>query len=237
MLMSCVVWGNATAVVEGLEKPVLCNIPLLINTKISDWKRLLAGAYYGLPMSPEQPACAQPAAMHRPEARTIRGVSPIVSDTWEGNFCGLRGWMLIGLNCSLCGILSGSKSRSTGTKALSCHGLGGDSGSNGRFAELSSVGRFRETLRQHLPFGPPNASQSDGLFTVCGSTQTLPGTLGVHRGRLPPAGTGTARGASDRLPVTIQPFDPAKKTFRRAFFAWARQDRVIHLRIRRHIAT
>ena len=37
------------------------NIPLLINTKISDWKsraclqRLLAGACYGLPMSPEQP--------------------------------------------------------------------------------------------------------------------------------------------------------------------------------------
>src|ERR1017187_181618 len=37
------------------------NIPLLLNTKISDWKsraclqRLLAGACYGLPMAPEQP--------------------------------------------------------------------------------------------------------------------------------------------------------------------------------------
>ena len=235
MLMSCVVWGNATAVVEGLEKPVLCNIPLLINTKISDWKRLLAGAYYGLPMSPEQPACAQPAAMHRPEARTIRGVSPIVSDTWEGNFCGLRGWMLIGLNCSLCGILSGSKSRSTGTKALSCHGLGvilavmGDS-RNYRLWDASAK-RSGSTYRSARP---TRVNRMGCLrFVAAPSWVRLASIAASCR----PRATGTARVASDRLPVTIQPFDPAKKTFRRAFFAWARQDRVIHRRIRRHIAT
>src|ERR1035438_8740273 len=106
------------------------NIPLLINTKISDWKsraclqRLLAGACYGLPMSPET-ATKLARSPRRCNVRTIarfevrgwpctKSVSPNVSGTWEGHFCGLRGWMIIGLNRSLCGILSGSKSRSTG---------------------------------------------------------------------------------------------------------------------------